>query len=76
MMEHCGHDIHDCRHEGHYHHHHHCNSRGFPRGYLSAYSIAVKHGYPGTERQWLCSLRGDPGSVMPIGDEWLLSNMV
>lgn len=26
--------------------------------YLSAYSIAVKHGYTGTEREWLSSLRG------------------
>lgn len=73
-MEHCGHDMFDCRHEGH--HHHPRNSRGFPGAYLSAYAIAKKHGYPGTEQQWLCSLRGDPGSVSRIGDEWLLSNLV
>lgn len=29
--------------------------------YLSAYSIAVKHGYEGTEAQWLETLKGEPG---------------
>lgn len=29
--------------------------------YLSAYSIAVKHGYEGTEAQWLETLKGAPG---------------
>lgn len=30
--------------------------------YLSAYSIAVKHGYDGTEEQWLQSLKGETGA--------------
>ena len=29
--------------------------------YITAYQIAVKHGFPGTEEQWLKSLKGDPG---------------
>ena len=29
--------------------------------YLSAYSIAVKHGYEGTEAQWLETLKGEQG---------------
>lgn len=32
-------------------------SRGF---YLSAYGIAVKHGYTGSEEEWLETLKGDP----------------
>jgi hypothetical protein len=31
---------------------------------LSAYEIAVKHGYSGNEQQWLISLRGDPGAFV------------
>lgn len=31
--------------------------------YLSAYAIAVKHGYVGTEEEWLESLRGEPGAA-------------
>lgn len=31
--------------------------------YLSAYSIAVKHGYSGTEEQWLASLKGEKGDA-------------
>lgn len=42
------------------------NSRGFPV-FLSAYAIAVKHGFPGTERQWLKSLKGPPGETPRIG---------
>lgn len=34
----------------------HCNE---PPYYLSAYSIAVKHGFRGSEEEWLESLRGD-----------------
>ena len=30
--------------------------------YLSAYGIAVKHGFRGTEEEWLESLKGKPGS--------------
>lgn len=33
--------------------------------YLSAYAIAVKHGYTGTEEDWLASLKGNTG---PKGD--------
>lgn len=33
--------------------------------YLSAYAIAVKHGYTGTEEDWLASLKGSTG---PKGD--------
>ncbi len=29
--------------------------------YISAYGIAVKHGYTGTEADWLASLQGQPG---------------
>ena len=32
-----------------------------PPYYLSAYGIAVKQGYAGTEEEWLASLRGEPG---------------
>lgn len=34
--------------------------------YLSAYGIAVKHGYAGTEAEWLLSLRGEPGRGFEI----------
>lgn len=34
--------------------------RGF---YLSAYGIAVKHGYTGSEEEWLESLRGEQGAA-------------
>ncbi|MBR2131968.1 MAG: hypothetical protein IJ955_05400 [Oscillospiraceae bacterium] len=34
--------------------------------YLSAYSIAVKHGYEGTEEMWLESLRGADGTPATI----------
>lgn len=30
---------------------------------LSAYGLAVKHGYPGTEEQWLASLKGAKGDT-------------
>ena len=49
------------------------NSRGFPV-FLSAYAIAVKHGFPGTEEQWLLSLKGAPGEmpyIKNIGKEWM-----
>lgn len=32
-----------------------------PRYYISAYGIAVKHGFQGTEEEWLASLKGDKG---------------
>lgn len=31
--------------------------------YLTAYQIAVKHGYTGTELEWLASLKGDKGDT-------------
>ena len=34
--------------------------------YFSAYGIAVKHGYTGTEEEWLASLKGDPGEPVVI----------
>ena len=39
-------------------------SRGF---YISAYGIAVKHGYEGTEEEWLEALKGPQGPVGPEG---------
>lgn len=35
--------------------------------YLSAYGIAVKHGFAGTEQQWLDSLRGDAYAAAQAG---------
>lgn len=35
--------------------------------YLSAYAIALKHGYSGTEIEWLESLRGEQGEAGPQG---------
>ena len=32
-----------------------------PPYYLSAYAIAVKHGFVGTEAEWLESLKGEKG---------------
>lgn len=37
-----------------------------PPYYLTAYGLAVKHGYTGTETQWLASLRGEPGAGLVI----------
>ena len=34
--------------------------------YFSAYGIAVKHGYTGTEEEWIASLKGDPGEPVVI----------
>ena len=36
---------------------------GFKGYYLSAYAIAQKHGYNGTESDWLASLKGDKGDT-------------
>ena len=79
MTEHCGHAVchnepYDCR------TYPSCNnSRGFSGAYISAYAIAVKHGFPGTEEQWLLSLKGEKGcpgdSVSPIGENWLKNNL-
>lgn len=34
--------------------------------YLTAYGIAVKHGFVGTEEEWLASLRGEPGAAAEL----------
>lgn len=36
--------------------------------YLSAYAIAVRHGFEGTEDEWLASLKGDPGEALRFED--------
>lgn len=36
---------------------------------LSAYQIAVKNGYSGTEEEWLESLKGDPGEKGDTGEK-------
>lgn len=36
-----------------------------PRHYISAYGIAVAHGFTGTEEDWLVSLKGDKGDTGP-----------
>ena len=35
---------------------------GYGFAYLTAYGLAVKHGYSGTEEEWLRSLEGRPGA--------------
>lgn len=44
---------------------------------LSAYQIAVKYGYEGSESDWLASLRGDPGYTPYIGDNgnWFVNGV-
>ena len=42
--------------------------------YLSAYSIAVEHGYKGTVEQWLESLRGQKGDKGEKGDPFTYSD--
>ena len=42
---------------------------GFKGYYLSAYAIAQKHGYIGTESEWLASLKGDKGDTGAKGDK-------
>ena len=39
-----------------------------PPYYLTAYGLAVKHGYTGTEEQWLKSLKGEPGLDLMVVD--------
>lgn len=36
---------------------------------LSAYQIAVQHGFEGTEAEWLISLKGEKGETGPKGDK-------
>ena len=37
-----------------------------PPYFLTAYGIAVKHGFSGTEEEWLASLKGDPGVSVEV----------
>lgn len=37
---------------------------------VSAYDIAQKHGFEGTEEEWLASLTGPPGPPGPPGEAW------
>ena len=47
-----------------------------PRYYISAYGIAVKHGFQGTEKEWLASLKGDKGDpVLWLGQYDSLENL-
>lgn len=43
-------------------------NRGEVRDGLSAYEVAVRHGYQGTEEQWLASLRGKTGEPLTYAD--------
>lgn len=38
-----------------------------PRYYISSYALAVKHGFTGTEEEWLASLKGEKGYGIPDG---------
>ena len=38
-----------------------------PPYYLSAYGLAVKHGFKGTEEEYLASLKGETGATGPAG---------
>ena len=40
-----------------------------PFYYLSAYALAVRHGFSGNEEQWLASLRGKKGETGPPGEK-------
>lgn len=41
-----------------------------PPYYLSAYGLAVKHGFVGTEAQWLASLKGEKGDGLEISGSY------
>lgn len=41
-----------------------------PPYYLTAYGIAVKHGFRGTEEEWLASLKGDKGDSVIWKDQY------
>ena len=45
-----------------------------PPYYLTAYGIAVKHGFTGTEEEWLASLHAQPfvWRQMEASDEWTI----
>jgi len=40
---------------------------------LSAYEVAVKEGYTGTEAEWLASLKGEHGPKGDRGDDYILT---
>lgn len=42
--------------------------------FLSAYAVAVKHGYSGTEEEWLASLKGETGPQGAKGDPFTYSD--
>lgn len=44
--------------------------QGWPGYYISAYGIAVKHGFMGTEEDWLDTLKGDPGAAGEPGKDF------
>ena len=44
-------------------------SGGTGKDGLSAYEIAVKNGFEGTEQEWLEYLRGEPGPAGPAGSD-------
>ena len=44
--------------------------QGWPGYYISPYGIAVKHGFVGTEEDWLASLKGDPGAAGEPGKDF------
>ncbi len=50
-----------------------CSCGNLPTYYITAYALAVKHGFAGTVEQWLVSLKGDkgdkgdPGAKLRIG---------
>ena len=41
-----------------------------PPYFLTAYGIAVKHGFQGTEEEWLASLKGDKGDPVIWKDQY------
>lgn len=43
--------------------------RAAPQYYISAYGLAVKHGYTGTEEEWLQSLKGETGPQGDAGEQ-------
>lgn len=48
--------------------HGHCDRDWHGFAAVSAYSIAVKHGFRGTEEEWLASLKGAPGAPLLYDD--------
>lgn len=41
-----------------------------PPYYITAYGLAVKHGFVGSEKKWLQSLKGEPGTGLTIIDRF------